>query len=150
MDFSCKNLSPFKVMYILSICTILWQGTQEFSNAAIKNQLLFCSCHLLASLDFWFFHRKIPWKPNLYFPLHPSIFHTLLPFLHHLSLLESQITKFLDTLGWSFSSLPVPLYPLWWEEEGYEEVTISVFEVQAHYRFLHLHSHSLFYIFLAP
>lgn len=79
--FFCMNLSPFETMYTLSICTILWQGTQEFNNEEIKNQLLSCICHLLASLDFWFLHWRRPWKPNS-FPLHSSRFHRLLPFLH--------------------------------------------------------------------
>lgn len=79
--FFCMNLSPFETMYTLSICIILWQGTQEFNNEEIKNQLLSCICHLLASLDFWFLHWRRPWKPNS-FPLQSSRFHRLLPFLH--------------------------------------------------------------------
>lgn len=101
-------------MYSLSICTISWQGTHEFSNEEIKNQPLSCICHLLASLDFWFLHWKRPWKPNLYFPLHPSRFHRLLPFLHCFVSSGIPITKLLDTFGLSVSSLPVLLYPLWW------------------------------------
>lgn len=124
-------------MYTLSICTISWPGTHEFSNEEIKNQPLSCICHLLASLDFWFLHWKRPWKPNLYFPLHPSRFHRLLPFLHCFVSSGIPITKLLDTFGLSASSLPVLLYPLWRGGEGYEEATTSACEVQAHYRFLH-------------
>lgn len=97
-------------MYTFSIYTILWQDTQEFSNAVIKNQLLFCSCHLLASLDFWFLHWKIPRKPNLYFPLHPSIFLRLLHFRHHFvssGIPNYWISRHIGTIHLIFTSSPI-------------------------------------------
>lgn len=75
-------LSPLKATYALSICTTLWQGTQQFNNPGVKNELLFCSYHLLASFDdFWFLHWKRPRTANPYFPLCHSIFHRFLPSL---------------------------------------------------------------------
>lgn len=110
----------------------------------MKNQLLFHSCHLLASFDdFWFLYQKKNHDQPSHISLYiPSRFHRILTEL---------------CLFWNHTFLnhqphltyPPPVYQFSYiRSDWQEEARAALFHVLAHYRFLRVYF--LFPIFFSP